>query len=885
MLSAKMNRHTVIVEGTLPFRMQRIAAARAGNHGRDIATLPLVAARLAGGFSRPADRAILVPVVAQALAELAFEELEPVKTRPGMARAVIATLARVWAADIRFDDPRYASARLSDLGRIETYLRSHLPMGALLPRDLRDRAIAGAGRARATVGDLHFHRLISIDPLWRPLIAALAAVVQTTWDAPGTRDRSWFPGTILPTAMRPPQDLICDVCADPRAEVVEALRWARELLSDGTTQASDIAITSADLGTWDDHMLVLAADADLPIHFASGVSALSTRAGQACAALADAMINGLSQDRVRRLSLLSPYLSEALPADWMKGIPTEAGLFEPEHWARSLESLSRSDSSSIAATLMPVLRDLEVGPKASVKLGETLLRGKSLGLWQEALRLGPSAAMGMTLASMRIADESDPANNIVWARATELVGAPRQHMRLLGLSSRSWPRRDSADPLLPDHVLSEHDLVDLPGLERDRLAFEILVSHPGSSVMLSRSRRSADGAFLARSALLQRKVTERPRPRTRAPEHAFSEVDRLLARPDDALALPRILSVISCWTDWTRRLEPTPHDGGYRKDHPAVVRALNMPQSATSVRRLLRDPLGFVWLRALAMTAPELAVEPLQFDPVTFGDLVHELLRLAIERIEPTPSLVGATPEEIENALGAAARDIAERWPLTQAVPPRLLWLDTIDEARRRARRGLTIDERFGPGTRSFSEIPFGNPQSPAERSDPWDERQEVVIGQSGIRLKGRIDRVDVKPDRLGVRMSDYKTGTTPRNVRDVILDGGAEVQRALYAITIKQLIPEASTIIARLIYLDTTVPAAGLDGDTLERAEGTLLRFIDIAVEGLRNGVAYPGPDAFAGYNDLRIALPAALDRYQRRKQESFNAAQQRLAPLWAEP
>ncbi|PDT43868.1 hypothetical protein CO661_32660 [Sinorhizobium fredii] len=880
-----IKRHTIIVEGTLSFRMQRVAAARAGDHGRDVSTLPLLAARLAGGFARPADHATLVPIVARALSELAFEELEPVKTRPGMARAVLASLARIWAAEIRFDDLRYASARLRDLGRIEAYLHSHLPIGALLPRDLRDRAIAGVAHARATVGNLQFHRLISIDPLWRPLIKALASVVEITWDAPGTRDRSWFPGTILPTTIEPPQDLICDVCADPRAEVVEALRWGRELLSDGKIQASDIAITSADLGPWDDHMLVLAADADLPVHFASGVSALSTRAGQACAALADVMINGLSQDRVRRLSLLSPYLSEAVPADWMKGIPTEAGLFEPERWASSLEPLLRSDGSSIAATLMPVLRDLDVGPQAAVKLGETLLRGKSLGLWQEALRLGPAAAMEMTLTSLRIADKSDPANKVVWARAADLVGAPRKHMRLLGLSSRSWPRADGVAPLLPDHVLSERDLVDLPRLERDRLAFEILVSHPGSRVALSRSRRSADGAFLARSALLQRKVTERPLTRTRTPEHAFSEGDRLLARIDDALRLPRIQGVVSCWTDWTIRPEPTPHDGGFRRDHPAVARALSMPQSATSLRRLLRDPLGFVWLRALGMTAPELAVEPLQLDPVTFGDLVHELLRLAIERIEPTPGLVGATPEEIDNALGAAARDIAERWPLTQAVPPRLLWLDTIEEARRRARRGLTIDERFGPGTRSFSEVPFGNPQSPAERIDPWDERQEIVIGQSGIRLKGRIDRVDVKADRRGVRMSDYKTGTTPRNVRDVILDGGAEVQRALYAITIRRLIPEARTIITRLVYLDTMGPAAGLDGDILERAEEMLLHFIDIAVEGLRSGVAYPGPDAFAGYNDLRIALPAALDRYRGRKEEGFKAAQQRLVPLWDEP
>ena len=481
-----IKRHTIVVEGTLAFRMQRVAAARSGDHGRDVATLPLLAARLAGGFSRPADHALLVPIVARALSELAFEELETVKTRPGMARAVLASLARIWAADIRFDDPRFASARLSDLERIEAYLRTHMPVGALLPRDLRDRALVGAGHAQATVGNLHFHRLLSIDPIWRPLIKALAAVVEISWDAPGTRDRGWFAGTVLHTVTQPSQDLICDVCADPRAEVVEALRWARELLSDGVTQASDIAITSADLGAWDDHVLVLAADARLPIHFASGVSALSTRAGQACAALADVMINGVSQDRVRRLSLLSPYLAEALPADWMKGIPTEAGLFEPEHWARSIEPLTRADGSSIAATLMPVLRDLDVGAQAGVELGETLLRVKSLGLWREALRLGPAAAMEMTLTSLRIADESDPANNIVWARAADLVGAPRKHMRLLGLSSRSWPRAVGVDPLLPDHVISERDLVDLTRLERDRLAFEILVSHPGSRAPLDR---------------------------------------------------------------------------------------------------------------------------------------------------------------------------------------------------------------------------------------------------------------------------------------------------------------------------------------------------------------------------------------------------------------
>ncbi len=91
-----MKRHTVIVEGTLAFRMQRVAAARAGDHGRDVATLPLLAARLAGGFSRPADHTTLVPIVARALAELLLKSSK--RSRHGRAwrgRCLRALAARV----------------------------------------------------------------------------------------------------------------------------------------------------------------------------------------------------------------------------------------------------------------------------------------------------------------------------------------------------------------------------------------------------------------------------------------------------------------------------------------------------------------------------------------------------------------------------------------------------------------------------------------------------------------------------------------------------------------------------------------------------------------------------------------------------------------------
>lgn len=79
------------------------------------------------------------------------------------------------------------------------------------------------------------------------------------------------------------------------------MRWARQLLATGRARAQEIAICAASTDEWDDYMLTLAKGASLPIHLSSGLPALSTGEGQACAALADVLLNGLSQDRVRRL--------------------------------------------------------------------------------------------------------------------------------------------------------------------------------------------------------------------------------------------------------------------------------------------------------------------------------------------------------------------------------------------------------------------------------------------------------------------------------------------------------------------------------------------------------------------------------------------------------
>jgi hypothetical protein len=144
-------RHVVIVDGPLAFRMRRLEAARANDIGVEVLTLPLLAARLAGGFCRLVDREHLAPAIGAALAAGGFTDIERVRDLPGMVRAATQTLEQAWASDLNLDALADTSPRLSDLGLIQRRVRAALPAGAMLPQDLRAVALARfVARAIAT---------------------------------------------------------------------------------------------------------------------------------------------------------------------------------------------------------------------------------------------------------------------------------------------------------------------------------------------------------------------------------------------------------------------------------------------------------------------------------------------------------------------------------------------------------------------------------------------------------------------------------------------------------------------------------------------------------------------------------------------------------------
>jgi RecB family exonuclease len=394
--------------------------------------------------------------------------------------------------------------------------------------------------------------------------------------------------------------------------------------------------------------------------------------------------------------------------------------------------------------------------------------------------------------------------------------------------------------LIPDHILSRATLDPDPAIEQDRRAFQVISRRATRACVLSRSRRNAQGGLLSPSPLVPQGVRGLTLKRTRIPQHAFSGADRVLARPDEAAASSVVSAPVACWANW-KKSAATAYDGLTRADHPTIVRAIDEVQSATSLRLMLRDPLAFVWRYALGWRSIPEDDQPLTLDERAYGELVHELLKRTVDALEPNPGYARASRHEIELALASATAYAGSHWPVERRVPPAILWQHTLDAAAGLAFKAVTVDEAFQPGTRSWTELAFGQVDGSRPTVDtPWPPDAPVVITGTQVRVRGNIDRLDLTFDGRAVRVSDYKTGAEPRQPEQVVLGGGAELQRVIYALPARQFLPGNPRVIARLVYLGQNEPKSYKLPD-VDQSIMELAAHVSTARELLRRGVCFP--------------------------------------------
>ncbi|SDE68845.1 PD-(D/E)XK nuclease superfamily protein [Bradyrhizobium brasilense] len=879
-------RRTVVVHTILAGHMARVNAARRNESGVQVMTMGQLAARLAGGLLHLIKLDVLTEVIGNTLQDIEMGELEPIKDLPGMPAAVAATFDKAWRGGI--DLSMVGHPRTDALASLEQAVIQRLPASTKRPGDLVAMALQRIGHAPAVIGPLEIQGHSEMSPCWRPLLITLAGIIPVSWIAGPRHVPDWLKGSrvevIAVPAAEPPVELFS--CANQVHEVGEAFRWMRALLAKGVS-ASDIAIAASSPGDYDDHMFSTARDANLPIHFVHGVKALTTPDGQAAAALAEVLLKGLSQERVRRLlALMHGGPLRDVPGEWTRVLPVDAPLTSAKRWERVLtrtDDADWPDGKNRTADVMELIRLLDRGTESAELAGETLLSGVQRSLWRRALREGPAQALSVTLASLRIEDGIEPAASAIWTSALALASSPRSHVWLLGLNAGRWPRRISEDRLIPDHVLPIEQLDPLPVADGDKRDLKTIVSM-AQSVQISFSRRDAEGRMLGRSPLIS-ELNEIYLDRAGTPEHAFSEADRLLARPSEFSGLPIAVSGLACWRDWHRN-EITGHDGLIAPAHARLIKLLERPLSATSMKVLLRDPIRFIWRYALGWRVPEDADEPLILDPNAFGTFVHAMLRDAVEVLERDGGIASADAQRIEAALANARDRAVAKWEDAQPVPPDVIWRSTTARGHALASAALAYGLAPLPNQKSWCEIPFGkvDPKSDG-RKLPWSLDAPVEIPGTGLLIEGQIDRLDLSGDRSRARVIDYKTGKVGKKLDEVVLKGGAELQRCLYAFAVKTLLGGEVAIEASLLYPNAAEGERAVF--PLADLEGALAK-ISSAVVASRNallsGLAPPGEDAAGDYNDHAFALPANPG-YLQRKLPLAMIKLGAAAAVWKEP
>jgi hypothetical protein len=132
-------------------------------------------------------------------------------------------------------------------------------------------------------------------------------------------------------------------------------------------------------------------------------------------------------------------------------------------------------------------------------------------------------------------------------------------------------------------------------------------------------------------------------------------------------------------------------------------------------------------------------------------------------------------------------------------------------------------------------------------------------------------------------RVIDYKTGRLKSHMAGVVLEGGSELQRCLYAFAVKTLIGQQVKVEASLLYPRAEEGEQALFPlPDLDAVLARLAVALGIARKNMIGGIVAPGADADR-YNDFAFALPASPS-YLGRKAEPARQRLGEAAAIWDE-
>jgi ATP-dependent helicase/DNAse subunit B len=607
--------------------------------------------------------------------------------------------------------------------------------------------------------------------------------------------------------------LVALSAAGERAEAEQIGGEVARLLASGVA-ADDVAIVVRSPerhGPLFDEVL---AGLGIPVAVDAGVRFGSTATGRSLIALLRAVGDSGSAEDVLAF-LRAPGRADPGSVDWLerhlrRNSVRDAGAaleeWERRHWEPDeVTWLRESSPAALAHQVGFIARKLAEGPhrREAPRAGRaTTLELRAAAAAEAALREvaelpGPEPTreeLVALLEELAVPLWRGPAEGRVRVLSPYRVRARRvRHLFVASLQEGEFPSHKPGDPLLGDDRRADLELPPRrdPELE-ERYLFYACVSRPSDRLYLSWRDSDDDGQVLPSSPFLEDVADLLPpgslAPRRRGLDAVVFGVGEAPS-PDE---LARSLAAVGGDSD--------PHEALASLDVPAAIAepvAARLRAAASTISGLpgplhvpevlaeleSRELYGASTLEGYAVCSyrwfvdhelrPQ-SLEPAP-EPLTQGGIMHSVL----ERLYREPPGDDAMPQPED--LGKWKRRAAEL--LDGACEERATPDDVIGRVGRR--RMLLLIERFLE-REAESDIPLRPDPGLIEASfGRGDDDQKGALGLNGLRLHGKIDRVDVAPGGAMGLVRDYKSGKATPAAK---LAKEGKLQPQLYMLALRDL-------------------------------------------------------------------------------------------------